>query len=328
MSALQDMRWRKVRWPLREAPTTWRGGSWRECLEIEFSLHGRRLVAEAAPLPGLHRESIQECLHHLVPAVTRLLELPISGETDQDSLPAALRLADRDLLWAGLPPSLRFALESALWRDVFAADLTVIRPVCRLLSGQPGQWAAALEPDASCCKVKLGRAGLDEELAGLDELRRTHGSRLEIRLDANCRWNSTTLERACTSLPALAPAWIEDPLGLPGELAVWLAGWRKGRDWPLAQDLGEHEELLRHPALAACILKPQLLGIGRCLEQIARLPSGVRPVLSSCFESPRARDVMHHLAATLCPATLPGLDTHRFFADEAPVMEEWHPCPA
>jgi O-succinylbenzoate synthase len=253
---------------------------------------GQRGRGEAAPLPGWSRETLED----VVAALGRL-EGPLApGELDTRSL----------------PPSLRFALDSALLelraaeRPAYAAlvddvDLTRMPKQLELqvllddLEQASERAAQAFQDGARTFKVKIGRDGRASDEAALLLALRKLGRDVVIRADANGH-----LGDAATLAPALAEAraeYVEDPCSPDGSLARWV-GVPVALDAPVASDPARALGEARGLGARVVVLKPTLVG---SLEESLRLAArargrGLKVVLSHSLEGPVGLAALAHLA--------------------------------
>ncbi len=290
----------------------------RTVLELRLDCGRGSVYTEAAPLPGLHAEAVEDLLKHL-PAVRRVLDELDEGQGDL----AVLAALERGLQQQGVPPSLVWALG---WAWSQAAGLVSTLPEeapesAALLVGPPAHWVDEWREagKARVVKVKVARAAVEDEAAGLVELGR-HGSGLELRLDANGRWSLEEALRIQSLCASVDVAHMEDPVSTRAELEAYQ---RQGT-WPLALDLrqsyAQGEEMVQP---RAWVLKPQLLGLGKVLGLLGgmKVQGTPLPIISSSFESPRGMLALRSLAA-LVPGTAPGLGTARWFTGRV-LDEAW-----
>ena len=322
------MRWeihhRRVHWRLLEPLTTGAGGCRREVLELRLVSSLGCGWGEAAPLPGLQRESLAEVVAAL-PALRQGLALvePQAGARK------TLAILEECLSARQVPPSLRWAAAWALAEALgwSAAHDTDAPASAGLLAGDPDSWLARVQAQRGTAvwKAKVGRFPPAREAAALLELRAVLGPRAELRLDANRAFSleaAREFQRACGEL---APRWIEEPLTDPAGLAAW----REGGGWPVALDEslpadGPSAELSR--GVAAWVLKPQGLGLSRTLaafDLAARQAAPPACVISSSFESPRGLIPLAHLARLAPGLPAPGLGTRAWFADTPEAEAAW-----
>ncbi len=297
--------WRPARWALLRPLSTGVPDRVRRVVEVRLERNGVTGSGEAAPLPGLHHETVEDVLTSL----RRLVALAQRLSPTQPPAAAARQLG------LALPPSLGWALDWA-WHELTEPESTdPPPPSAGLLLEPPTRWCAAIEaaPYPTCWKLKIGRHDLLTEARAFHELARAF-PRHEWRLDAN-RAFSLAQARAFQAAAAPArPRWIEEPLVDIAQLADWLAGG----GWPLALDESLREALpagLAEQAVA-WVLKPQLLGLAAVEESFTRARrleqmGGPAPccVISACFESPLGLRALEQLAARAPGRPAPGLGT-------------------
>lgn len=265
---------------------------------------GRQGLGEIAPLTGFNRETLDEATAAAIKA--------LGHWRAAQPLPA------------GLPPSVRWGLDSAS-ANLDAPLPTELPNGPALLAGSPSQqlarWRDWQGPRPAAIKVKIGRQppAADQQL--LAELLATAPVRL--RLDANRSWN---LALAChfwqgLSEPVRAAIdWIEEPLENPRQLlTLHQQTAASGSPLPYALDESLAELPLPRacpPGLAALIAKPTVLGGEQPVAQLAALASQwQRPLLlSSALESSLGLRHIARLAARYTPAQPPGLDSWQPFA--------------
>lgn len=250
----------------------------REGLLVAIGADGREGVGDAAPLPGLSHE----CLDDVVTAAR--------------GLAARGPVTIADLAHLPLPvPSLGFALQTA------ALDLLGVAPsalrTARLLSDD----AHDDRHVSGVVKVKVGRADLEVECA---RLRRLAARGLRLRLDGNRRLDvDATHDLAAAAGDALE--FFEEPVprALLGTVDVPLA-----LDESLDEAIGAlppgstaeqlHEALRALPPAKAWVVKPTVLGPARVARLLASAPgSDVAIVLSSAYDSAVGRRGLVRLGA-------------------------------
>jgi len=314
--------WRRCCWPL-VLPLTVGGRRLEERQGFELRLSstdGRVGHGEASPLPGLHRESLDE-LHGLLPGALILLREALAPDIDYSGLLSLLGSAEE---WMALPASLRFGLEGAAlgWlahsadpADLLGLPVGTPPPSSSLFDGT-GETEA---PEAATClKVKVGRQRLEEDVSMVQRVWRSVASSVEIRLDANRAFSLDEALAFAEACNGLSPAWIEEPLSHPAAMPEFAT--RSGMAVALDESLHEPEHacLLDAPGVAAWVLKPSLLGVGGTLaafrkaEQVSGRPSCV---ISSSFEGPCGHGLLETLARCAPGLPSPGLGTQRWFGD-------------
>jgi len=276
---------------------------WSERRSVLITLedaNGDRGRGEAAPLPGMSIDSIDDVLA----AIARL------GSSIEPS--------ELDLLT--LPPSLRFALESALLdlrageRPAYAALLDAhaearvpeaieLQVVLDSLETADARARDAFAAGARTFKVKVGRPGAAQAEAELLDWVRALGRDVVIRADANGR-----LDDVDVLAPALARArveYLEDPFSLDDAAARAWVGIPVALDAAVGVD--PHAALARARSLGASfvVLKPTVLGgLETTLMLAARARSrGLKVVLSHSLEGPVGLAALAHLALAASAAS-------------------------
>ena len=325
-----NLAWRTVRWPVVH-PLVVGGRAVTERVGLELRLRdarGQAGIGEASPLPGLHRERVEE-LPDRLPAARRLLADAIAAAPDY---PALLSVLAAQAGWRALPPSLRCGLEGAALALLAGAGdpaallglpATTVRPSCLLFAGTAAEVTPALAR-TPCLKAKVGRRDRRDELAALRALRRALGDAAELRLDANRAFTLAEALAFAAEVRDLRPRWIEEPLRDPRELPAFAAG--SGLAVALDETLREpdHADLAAAPGVAAWVLKPALLGVGGTLAAFRRAAArtaGPVCVVSASFEGPRGLALLSTLARCAPGGPAPGLGTARWLGEGRP--EPW-----
>ncbi|NTW10755.1 MAG: o-succinylbenzoate synthase [Chlorobiaceae bacterium] len=302
--------------PLTE-PVTVRGHRITERDGLVLALKCRNgdktAFGEIAPLPGLHRETLDMAESQLVDCFS------------------AHALTCSGALPAGLYPSVRTGLEIAMINLAATASGNLpsffgetassdFLPLNALLFGDAASVAKKAETLYSLgyrtfkLKVDSGNAGTAIEC--IRALNSRFGGDIELRLDAN---QSFTLEEAVAfagNIPKESVSYIEEPLLDAAAIGEFHA--RTSIRSALDETLWQHPELLAtlpKEALKALILKPNRLGgidttIG-IMRQAGK--AGLQTVLSSAFESGISLGMYAWLAASASPEPAAcGLDTCRY----------------
>jgi O-succinylbenzoate synthase len=268
----------------------------------------------AAPLPGLHRESLDEAI--------------AAVERRRDAI-AALDPAAAE----GLPPSAAFATSVAIGvarRDpLLVAPLAARLPLNALFAGDAAEARAAGESGAfrgfRSVKVKIdGEPARDR--AVLDAMLATLAPSQRLRLDANRRLSLDDAKALVRGLPPERIEYLEEPLVDP----LLLPRLHHETGLAIALDESLHDPALRSaletaPGVAVHVLKPSLVGgvaaVRARAERTAR--QGLETVLSSAYDP---RDALRRIAAlaTRLPAATRdhGLATGELHADDpGPSLE-------
>jgi o-succinylbenzoate synthase len=270
-------------------------------LGVEVRVHDGAWVGrgDAAPLPELGTETLEECLAELRSATPEALPRAPAARCGLEQA-----LLDIEAQRAGIP--LARLLESGAPLEVPASALLVAASMPEL--AREAQRAAA----EGFGTVKL-KVGFDDDYARAAVVRDAVGAEVKLRLDANGAW---TAEEALRKLRELSPLGIE----LCEQPTPDLAGLH-GCPVPLAAD----EMLASDPEGAldrarTLVLKPMLLGgLSAALSLALRARErGLSVIVTTSLEGPVGRAGAAHLAAAVLalgaqPAA--GIATGRLFAE-------------
>ena len=275
---------------------------------------------EAAPLPGLHKESLADVTSEIL-----ALKPQIAG-AGFDSLLSNVMVKE-------LYPSVRLAVEMALFnlrleRGEIRSDLNnVTIPVNGLVMAQADdlfeQVEALLTQGYRSIKIKVGRQQLQKDIETILALRQLIKDASTIRLDANRLW---TLHQALDFCNAVGPAgieYIEEPLRDSSEYPTFF----NSTPMPIALD----ETLLERTwnqlddfkQAAAFVLKPSLMGgLDATAGYVACAHfNDIIPVMSCTFQSDITLRTFAIMAADFKMLDTPaGLDTLKWF--KQPLLEE------
>jgi o-succinylbenzoate synthase len=289
---------------------------------------GHAGIGETAPLPGLHRESIDEAEEQLLAA---------ARELDHARIPEGcpgLEGAFEDWLGGrGLFPSVRSGIEGAvltLLADRAGIDLPHLlaaRPAARvpvngLLDGDP---AIVLEDAVrlaavgfTALKIKVGRREPVDEAHLVTSVRTLVKPSVALRLDANRAWELSVARDFARTVAPAAIEYLEEPLRDPDDLAGFVAH----APVPVALD----ETLLDHSpeappplrGVAALILKISVLGGFERAMVWARLAQRElrAAVVSAAFPSAVGLSLDAAFAAAVGCETVHGLGTSSSFAED------------
>jgi len=291
---------------------------------VRYDHRGETGVGEATPLPGW-TESVDDCRSGLADAAAVAVD---GGHTDvllsldAASVPAARHgfataLLDADARADGVPLYQWF--DSGRRCDRVPVNATVG-------DGSPAETADAVEQAVEagydCCKLKVGKRTVDEDVARVRAVRERVGDDVTLRADANGAWSRDQAENAFDRFAPLDVAYIEQPLpadDLAGHAAL------RGTDIGVALDesLVERrvDSVLDANAADVLILKPMVLGgpgNAHTLALRAR-EQGVEPVVTTTVDAVVARLAALHVAAAIPDVGACGLATgDRLASDLAP----------
>ena len=255
--------------------------------------------AEAAPLPGFSRESLDDVIVELR-----------SGNIKS--------------------PSLQFALSSLNPLDKIEqepAELSV--PVNALVQGSDEQIREQCERlvESNCTAVKLKVRDPSRDVGLVHRLRSELGVEVKIRLDANRSWNFNQAESFLENVRCSDIEYIEEPLVVPDRLEELYA--KTNVPFALDETLAEKNVPIDdYPNAVSLIVKPTIIGDLERIEQFAA--TGKRLVFSAAYESGVGIARIARLAAQYSSDTPAGLDTYSRLGDDVLVnrlnMSNWTLC--
>lgn len=255
-------------------------------LRIEDDVTGRVGFGECAPLPGLHRESLDEALS--------AIEDWMDGIREVDEL----------------PPSAAFAVSCAVaTSEGFASGIVRDAEVAGFFGGNAGELTdgeVARLRGVRSVKLKIGRGSLADDRALLSRALEAL-PQARLRLDGNRRMSLA----ACTELlRGVDPArieYLEEPIADPAELAAlsYATGMPIALDELVVDESREaralREELARSKCVATWVLRMSAIGsldrVYDRAEEAARL--GAQVVLSTAYESSYTLRLAVHVAAAI-----------------------------
>jgi o-succinylbenzoate synthase len=305
---------RAASWPIPSGGAA-RGRSARTAVIVAVrDESGATGLGEAAPLPGMSIDHIEDALHACEELAARV---PISVDTPGHASAVADRVTPA--------PAARFAIETALLA-AFAqrtrtgiAHLLCAVPQAELASAivvdDEDQARRAAARGARCLKIKVG-AG---DLARVRRIARAApGCRL--RIDANRAWARSDVRAHLATLAGLDIDYVEEPCADAHELLGEVLPFRIALDESLVDlDRDRLGRALASPQLAALVLKPTLLGgFARCLELAALAHRhGIAPVVSHALEGPIGAAACGELARAIGADVPVGLAPHTTMEEAA-----------
>ncbi|MEM6470536.1 MAG: o-succinylbenzoate synthase [Planctomycetota bacterium] len=275
---MKDINAYRFRIPLR-SPLVLKGRRYNEREGVLLEHAGR--WAEASPLPGFSRDSVEDVLDAL-----------------RGDVPAT--------------PAVRFAMDSLRLPEIDVLDV----PYNRLLVGTSDEVLknARSMNDTRCkaVKLKVGRVDLCDEIRLVRSVRELLPVHVGLRLDANQAWS---FEQACEFAESIADLHIEyteEPLRDSDRLEELFD--RTGMRYALDESLLEWRSLSAFPNASTLICKPTLLG---GIDAIKRLAATGKPIVfSAAFESGVGMSRIVQLASEYSPETAAGLDTLDWLTDD------------
>ncbi len=274
---------------------------------------------ETAPLPGLHKESLDHAISQLNGLKKEILGLQIH--------PGQLG----NLFSADLFGSVRLGIEMAIFNllrqsgDVFIESKTTAININGLV--MPGknvltEVESLLRLGYSTIKIKVGRQSIEEDIKMVRTLKEIIGSKARLRLDANRCWQLAEAITFCRAIGPAAIEYIEEPLKNITDLGCFF----KEVAMPVALDETIVESgvdsIKNLKAVAAFVLKPSLLGgFDKTAELIKFAKKNHKKAcLSSTFETSVSIEAFAAFAArTGIADTTHGLDTGRWLAEDLPL---------
>ncbi len=273
---------RALRTPIRVGEVTLaeRRGFWIEVSDGGVSL----ALAECAPLPGLHRETLTEAadLWRRWAAAHREDRVRSLEAGDEQWTPATQSSLDM------LRMSWNIGQHPERW-PLSQHETDRFVPLCGLLHLTPAadqNWWQDLrdlkQAGYQTIKVKVGRLDRAVELERLSELRAFMGPQLRLRLDANGRLDAETAAFWTEALRGWPIDYWEDPS--EDDRIKRLLPWPLARDeiaWGAGTKALSPEDLER-----VSVLKPNVIGFRRFVEAMLKASeSPKRLVLSNAYES-------------------------------------------
>ncbi|AGB15947.1 enolase superfamily enzyme related to L-alanine-DL-glutamate epimerase [Halovivax ruber XH-70] len=211
-----------------------------------------------------------------------------------------------------------------LYRDLGALERVPRIPVNATIGdGSPSETVDAVERAVddgfSCCKLKVGRDEVDEDIDRIRRVRDAVGPDVDLRVDANGAWTFDEAERALDELDDLGVSILEQPL--PAGALSGLAELR-GNGVAIAVDEGllEHGVDAIESAQAAdvYVLKPMALGGVDVARRVAAwvAESNRSAIVTTTIDAVVARTAAVHLAAAIPNVLASGVATGDRLADD------------
>ena len=281
---------------------------------------------DIAPLPGFNPESIQEAREAAIRWADYAIELMRSNDD----------LDDEEVLCSlTATPSVLFGAECAALGLAYSAGATftdgLFSKTRRYVSVNGyinGPMESAIKKAQFlrdngyiAAKVKVGRQSVKQDAEMVHEVLKILGDKVELRLDANRAWSYDDAIAFARAIDGVRIAYIEEPLAAPSRLKQFAekSGLPVALDESIAEGLYQDDFLQNKTWARAVILKPTLLGGTRTAEDWAAeaVEYGLKPVVSSCFESGVGLIALAHLAAIITEEDIPaGLDTYDWLAED------------
>lgn len=298
---------------------------------------GLQAEAEVSPLPGLHQETIEDCIKELVRLCPIIEGTSIHPSTLLPFTPSTLHPFNSSTL---LPfystthlPSVRCGLEMAMFlllaksRGLSLSKLLNPQPLKSIpinaLIRNPEELrrleTGGTLDNLTSIKIKLGRQPLKADIEMIKLVTSQLPSSISLRLDVNQGWGVQAFNTFIESVDMRRIEYIEEPVKdyltlstLEGIDSVGIA---------LDESLItlNPDDFVFPPYVKTFVLKPMVLGGIIATLKFADLAKkhGRNVVISSAYESPAGLDNLHQLALALHqPDVAAGLDTGNCFKVE------------
>ena len=261
---------------------------------------------EAAPLPGLHAETIQDVISQLKQIEPSAIS-PFLFDSLFPTTRTALEMAMFDLRWQSSKALDKFHnTKLPLNGLVMAQDQDLFNEVENLIND-----------GYISIKIKVGRQPLAKDIETIQRLQKLIGDKATIRLDANRLWTLDQAVQFCNHIDPDRIEYIEEPLKDISEYPRFF----ESSDIPVAFDetlTKKNPEKLHHlNKIKAFILKPSLLGGLIWTSQFIEVAyeNKITPVMSCTFQSDLSLRSFALFAAMFGITETPlGLDTIKWFA--------------
>jgi O-succinylbenzoate synthase len=289
---------------------------------------GRIGYGEIAPLPFLHKETIDEAALCISQVSQMLVGIDIQNKISPYADPLEKSIG------IDLPPSVLFGIEMALF-DLYiqqAAGRPLLSklkiPVCGLTSAASQDLYAdlqeMLEQGYSAAKIKVGSNSIAEDANRIKASKEIVQNKMKLRLDANRSWTLEEATAFCERIGSEGIDYIEEPV----KDVCDQKAFAKKNSIPLALD----ETLLDNGVdstvdlghVGAFVIKPGLVGGLRHTADLIGIArhKKVTPVLSSSFQSGLAIRSLFLFAGEMGLSDIPvGLDTLKWFAEDCLVQK-------
>lgn len=281
------------------------------CLDTDSGLRG---WGDCAPLTG---SAALDALSHWHNGLTGLDLAQAQQRLDQSALAPAARcavdtaLADLAAQQAGLP--------LARWLNPHAAlPETDLKVPCNAALGALDETAAAravgaLADGFTVLKLKVGLAGVVQELAWLRQVADALPPGVLLRLDANRAWSEGDAQRFIAGLDGLPVEMLEEPLARPDLRRLAALQQRTAIALALDESLPELDmaQVCATRAVRRLVLKPALLGgLHACMKWARQAQAqGMACVATTTLDCAVGTLAAAHLAAALGNGLHHGLAT-------------------
>ncbi|NOX36219.1 MAG: o-succinylbenzoate synthase [Calditrichaeota bacterium] len=297
-------------------------------IELEDA-EGRRGLGEVSYLPGFHPQIGYQIRLEL------LLTLQMIHSGDINLFQRTSDMFPIHWKWkVPVSPLIRFALDQAFLHLLCQQHDT---PLSHIWNGKPHlriptnallndlneqavfRCMTFREEGYPAIKIKVGRKPFRQEIRLLEDIRSALGDQIQLRLDANRRWE---LEAAIAFGKAVAPLnieYIEEPLRDPRMVPQFYEA--TGIPVALDESIGEARDVEKMllPGVQAIVFKPEFFGeLSTTYQLIKRVQQrGIRPILSCSFYTGYTLATLVQLASAWIDDLSPqGLSTFLYFKQD------------
>lgn len=289
------------------------------------SVDGAAGYGEAAPLPGISTETLEEARNQLFSIMGAIMDRNVPDGTEGLNGQYGAWLEGHDI-----SSSVRCALEMAALtmaadqRDITLAELIGHKHDARiavngLLIGSTETVVSdarrMLEEGFVSIKLKVGSPDTDEDIRKVLSVKDIITGKASLRLDANRSWGIDEAVRFGKGIGPEGIEYIEEPCGDVSLIPEFYS--RTGIPAALDESIKDIETGMINSidGIKALVIKPMLYG---GFERTSRLASeargeGIETVVSSSFETGLGLTGLMNLAAGISKDIPAGLDTLKWF---------------
>ena len=310
----------------------------RKGILLQLTDHKKRIgIGEIAPLPGLHQESLSQCLEQIEEICQHTSITSFMNERKEATSAPTGFIHSSSFSDQPLFPSVQFGLDMADWmlqnqpRNTSLHTPSSRLPVQALITMTDPFWKNKVSQKKQegwiAFKCKVGRQDLQSEQRQIKEMRDLIGKGSILRLDANRKWELPQARAFCQAIEACQIDLLEEPLKQLIETPK-LLGYTNvpiGLDESLHLEPKLSKQLLERHPIAALVLKPSILGgirpTERWIQLAAQKPCKV--IFSSAFESALGRRFLTDWAGRIKQERTPiGMDTASWFQKDLLPKEQ------
>lgn len=293
-------------------------------ISSDSNLYG---LGEAAPLPGLHMETLNETFSELEKVKIHLVDTSIDN---------AFQIINDIHKEVSGYPSVQYAVEAALinlneadcnknTKNSLPPPLQQKIYINSLLTGKSSTikkgFRQSLAKNCRSIKIKIGRQSLREEINLIRDLQKDIGQSKMLRLDANRGWTFEETVSFANAIDKDVIEYLEEPLKDPKQLRDLYE--KTGLPIALDESLIDIsiENFLKNKWIEAFIIKPAVLGsVKKSLQYIALGKKfDIKTVISDTFHSGIGLSFLIRLASIMVQSIPMGFDTYSWLDDDVLV---------